>query len=265
MRRFFYHCCGLKNIVLLSCALSLSVMANAQTATPQTPPAKTTASDDDMDTDSPAGNDSTACVHGKCNENKFIVSADFGGSTIYSTVNSNTTMAPGLTWAAAGQLAHEFRIKSHSTRLFLSWGIELRNFNDTLSSADGVGGTAYDNYHYWYAGIPCMFQVVHVKHQIGHLTDIGYYAQASLALGFKVDMLDVYSIQGNNSWNDVDDNYTAIMLQQNISAGIAIRTTSTTYLVGPYLGSTISNISKVDGLTQNVLSYGARLSILLFK
>ena len=244
-------------------AFSLSVIAKGQTATTPAEPAKTTLSEDDME-DTTA---SAACSEKCCrnNDNKFVVYSDFGGSTIYNNFNGTTTSAPGLTWAVSGQLAHQFKTKCHGTRLFLSFGLELRNFNGTLSTPDGLGSTAYDNYHYWYAGIPVTFQVVTVKHNIGHLTDFGFYAQAGMSLGFKVDMLDVSSIQGQNSWNDVNDHYTAVMLHQYASAGLAIKTTNATYLIGPYAGYVFSNMSKDDGVTENVFSYGARFSVLLFK
>lgn len=149
--------------------------------------------------------------------------------------------------------------------MFLSYGLELRNFNGTLSSADGEGSTAYDNYHYWYASVPVMFSVVNVPHAVGHFNDVGFYAQFGVSLGFKVDMLDVYSIQGNNSWNDVNDQYTTVMLHHYLSAGLALKTRTNTFLFGPYVGYVFTNMSKVDGLTQNVLSYGARASVLLFR
>ena len=78
-------------------------------------------------------------------------------------------------------------------------------------------------------------------------------------------MLDVNSIQGNNTWADVNDNYTTMMLNAYLSAGVAYKTKNNTYLLGPYAGYVGSNISKVDGVTQNILSYGARLTLLLFK
>ena len=264
MRPIFYQFFKLRNIVFISCALSLSVIAKGQTTTKEVP-AKAAVSDDDMDSDNTPATDTAKAVTTNKNDNKFIVLADFGGSTIYSNANGTTTTANGLTWAASGQLAHQFKIKSKTTRLFLSAGLEIRNFNGTLSSADGVGGTAYDNYHYWYAGIPVMFQVVTVKHKIGSKNDVGFYAQAGMALGFKFDMLDVNSIQGNNSWNDVNDHYTAVMLNEYLSAGVAYKTKDNTFLLGPYVGYVVSNISKDNGLTQNILSYGARFSVLLFK
>lgn len=264
MRRFFYQCFQLKNIVFLGCVLSLSVIAKGQNTTPP-PQAKTTVSDDDMDSENTATTDSNKVVKPKKNDNKFIVFADFGGSTIYTGANGTTTSAPGLTWAVSGQLAHQYKVKSKTAKLFLSVGLELRNFNGTLSTPDGVGSNAYDNYHFWYAGIPVMFQLVNIKHKLGNINDAGFYVQEGLTLGFKVDMLDVYSIQGNNSWNNVNDNYTMLMLHEYLSAGVAYRTKTNTFLLGPYLGYVINNISKTDGVTQNVLSYGARFSVLLFK
>ena len=264
MRKIMHHFYSLKNIFLISCALSLSVISNGQTTNTQ-PPAKAVVVDDDMDSGNVPANDTAKVATAKKSDNKFVVFADFGGSTIYNSINGNTTSAPGLTWAASGQIAHQFKVKSKTTRLFLSGGLEVRNFNGTLSTADGVGSTAYDNYHFWYAGIPVMFQVVTVKHKIGSKNDVGFYAQAGITFGFKVEMLDVNSIQGNNTWVDVNDNYTAAMLQGTISAGVAYKTKNDTYLLGPYIGYVGTNISKVDGVTQNVLSYGARLSVLLFK
>ncbi len=249
----------LKKVVFVSCALAWSVFATAQT----TPPASS-GDDDDMPADS-----TSCCAHAKCHkcDAKFIVFADFGGSSIFNSVtgDGSPTSANGLSWAVSGQYAHQFNTNSASTRLFLSYGLELRNFNGTLSSSDGFGSTAYNNYHYWYAGVPLMFQVVDVRHKVGNLSDVGFYAQVGLSVGFKVNMLDVYSIQGNNSWNDVSANYTTVMLQHYASAGIAWRTKHNTYLLGPYMGYVMTNISNIDGIHENVLSYGARLSVLLFK
>jgi len=263
MIHFFNDFLRLKTIVFVSCALSLSSVAMAQTINTNQP-AKTTVSDDDMDSDSTSAID-TQCTCVNKNDNKFIVIADFGGSDIYSNSNGTSTSAPGLTWGVSGQLAHQFKVKSKHTRLYLSAGLEVRNFNGTLSTSDGIGSTEYDNYHFWYAGIPVMLQVVDVKHKTGHKNDIGYYAQAGVTFGFKFDMLDVNSIQGNNTWTDVNDNYTTVMLNGHISAGIAYKTKHNTYLLGPYVGYVATNISKVDGVTQNILSYGARLTLLLFK
>jgi hypothetical protein len=266
MKQILYKCIDLKKIVLASFALTCSVVSMGQTAQPAPAPQQTqsAASDDDMDHDAPPCKEADCCDK-RSNDNKFMVFSDFGGSTIYNAMNGNTTSATGLSWAVSGQLVHEFHVKSPSTRLFLSYGLELRNFNGTLSSADGEGSTAYDNYHFWYANVPVMFSVVNVPHVAGHFNDVGFYAQFGLSLGFKVDMLDVYSIQGNNSWNDVNDQYTTVMLHHYLSAGVAVRTRSNTWLFGPYVGYVFTNMSKVDGLQQNVLSYGARASLLLFK
>ena len=78
-------------------------------------------------------------------------------------------------------------------------------------------------------------------------------------------MLDVYSIQGQNSWIDVTDHYSTIMVNHYLSAGVAYRTRYNTFLFGPYLGYVLTNMSNDNGATENVLSYGARLSVLLFK
>jgi len=265
MTHFFHKLFRLKTAVFLGFALSLSVVAMGQ-ANNTKAPVKTTVSDDDMDSDTTSSIDTaqTACCVNK-NDNKFVVAADFGGAGIYSKYNGTNSSAPGLTWGVSGQLAHQFKVKSKHTRLFLSVGLEVRNFNGTLSTPDGVGSTEYDNYHFWYAGIPVMFQVVDVKHKTGHKNDVGFYAQAGLTFGFKFEMLDVNSIQGNNTWTDVNDNYTTVMLNGNLSAGVALKTKHNTYLLGPYAGYVATNISKVDGVTQNILSYGARLTLLLFK
>ena len=260
MRQLLNKCFGLKKVVFVSCALAWSVFATAQTTPPAAP-----SSDDDMESDTTT----SCCAHAACHkcDAKFIVFADFGGSTLFNTVSGDgsATSAYGLSWAISGQYAHQFNTHSPSTRLFLSYGLELRNFNGTLSSPDGFGSTAYNNYHYWYAGVPLMFQVVDVRHRVGNLTDVGFYAQCGISVGFKLNMLDVYSIQGNNSWNDVSSNYTTVMLQHYVSAGVAYRTRHNTYLLGPYVGYVMTNISNIDGVNENVLSYGARLSVLLFK
>jgi len=258
MKQLLNKCFGLKKVVFVACALAWSVFAVAQTT-----PAPATADDDDMPADT-----ASCCAHTTCHkcDAKFIVFADFGGSTIFNSVSGDgsSTSANGLSWAVSGQYAHQFKTNS-STRLFLSYGLELRNFNGTLSSSDGFGSTAYNNYHYWYAGVPLMLQVVDVRHKVGNLTDVGFYAQVGISLGFKLNMLDVYSIQGNNSWNDVTDNYTTVMLQHYVSAGIAYRTKHNTFLLGPYVGYVMTNISNLEHVNENVLSYGARLSVLLFK
>ncbi len=270
MKQILYKLFDLKKIILACCALGCSVIAMGQTTPPPAPaPEQTQAapakSDDDMDNDVASPCAEGDCCEKKGNDNKFMVFADFGGSSIFSSMNGTTTTANGLTWAVSGQLAHEFKIKSKSTRMFLSYGLELRNFNGTQSNNDGEGGTSYDNYHFWYAAVPVMFSVVDVPHVTGHFNDLGFYAQFGLSLGFKVDMLDVYSIQGVNSWNDVNSQYTTVMLHHYVSAGLALRTKDNTYLFGPYAGYVFTNMSKNDGLTQNVFSYGARLSVLLFR
>ena len=55
------------------------------------------------------------------------------------------------------------------------------------------------------------------------------------------------------------------MLHDYASVGVAYKTKYNTFLLGPYLGYVLTNISKDDGVTQNVFSYGARLSVLLFR
>ncbi len=267
MRQLLHKSFDLKAILFVAC-VSWSAIANGQTAAPAAPPAPAaaTAADDDMD-----GDTTSCCAHatknGKC-DSKFIVGTDFGGATIFTSVKSgdgSVNTATGLSWAVSGQFAHQFKVNSKSTRLFLSFGLDLRNFNGTVSSPDGFGSTAYDNYHYWYAGVPVTFQVVDVKHSIGNFDDVGFYAEAGVELGFKLNMLDVYSIQGDNTWMDVTGHYNTLMVNQFASAGVAYRTRYNTFLFGPYVGYVLTNISNDDGVKKNVLSFGIRLSAMLFK
>ena len=98
----------------------------------------------------------------------------------------------------------------------------------------------------------------------GHSNEWGYYAQLGVSIDMKMYMLDVNSVQGNNSWNNLTDNYSMVMIHPYASAGVTCKTILGSYLLGPYYGFVPMNISTSTGVKENLMGYGVRFTALLF-
>jgi|GEM_PF-1691681 len=218
--------------------------------------------DEPAKVDSPA-NDNYCCLIKKHGYARALY-ADLGGSDVISKVD-NTTSALGLTWAVGAQLAYKIPVQNPNHRWLVSGGLELRNYNAIASSTDHLGATAYDNLHYWYAGVPLMVQRLDTRYKPGCKHPIRWYAQAGVTLGIMARVNDVYSDQGVNTTFNISQHYNTFTLQPVVSAGITYKTPGCTFLLGPFAGYTVTNLINNNGISEHIFSFGIRLTTLFLR
>ena len=225
---------------------------------------KITAEDDDQEADHKADSikDANMCCLVKKHAYAHFVSADLGGSTVLSTASDKNYSATGLCWALSANLAYKLHAGNPNKTLLFSAGLELRNYNAIASGTDLQGATAYDNLHYWYAGIPVIFQGINTRYTPGKKVQVRFYGQAGATLGFMLRVNNAYSDQGTTTTFNLSRHYNSFMVQPFVSGGITIKTHGCTYMAGPYVGYVASNVISNDGITEHILSYGLRLTTL---
>ena len=189
--------------------------------------------------------------------------ADFGTSTLNADVRGVSNVGNGMTLALCGQLATRLNSMDQDNQIFLSAGLELRNFNCKFGTTSTSVST--DNLHFWYAGIPVMFQLVNTKkHNPGYDNDINYYFQIGCTFGARISMSESRDV-GDQTIIDQSQSYNSLLVQPFLSAGLSYTTQRKVCLIGPYVTYGINNISNQTGVTENIYSYGIRLTELLFR
>ena len=256
MNRPFSAKIFLKSCLLIAFAVVVSQYANAQSK--ETEQSLQVTADEDIDT---VGAQQCYVVGRHTLGSQLYL--DFGGSSLM-TKTSKTTTANGLSWAIGAQASYAVQARNMKMKTLFSAGLELRNFNATASSTDRFGGTAYDNMHYWYVGIPVNIQIISTRYNTGKKATTGYYAQVGFTTGFTTNVNDVYSMQGVSTTYDTTGHYKSYMLLPNIGAGFTCATPRATYTFGPYVSYTVNSLVPNTAITQRILSYGIRFSTLFF-
>jgi hypothetical protein len=247
-------------LFLLALPVVMPRMARAQSE--ETVRALQVDADSDEAADSASkAEDEPCCLIKKHSYIRFLY-GDAGMSAVFNTVGGKNETANGLTWALGANLAYKIPAYNPNRRMFISGGIEVRNFNATATETDRFGGTAYNNLQYWYAGIPVLFQVVNTKCAPGKKCAIRYYGQVGFSFAARINITNYYSMQGTNTSYDISEHYNTFIFQPMASAGLSINTPRCTYLLGPYCGYTVNNMLSNTGITENILSYGLRLTTL---
>ncbi len=248
----------LKGVLLVAATAMGSLQVNAQSK--ETTDALQVAPDND-EVDSAASISASTI---KRHSFGSIVFADLGGTSLMTKASGKTTQANGLSWAIGAQGALAVQSRNMKMKTMISAGLELRNFNATSSSTDRFGGTAYDNLHYWYVGIPVNLQIMSTRYNTGKKATTGYYVQAGFTTGFTTNVNDVYSMQGVTTTYDTTGHYKNYMLLPNIGAGITCTTPRAIYMIGPFAGYTINSLVPNSAIEQHIFSYGIRFSTLFF-
>ena len=189
---------------------------------------------------------------------------DIGSSDLTINIRGNSEYAYGSTWAFGGQIGYRIRSAYNYKRMFLCAGLEIRNFRSSFTLTDPSLGIYHDNIRFWYAGIPLMFQYVNTRHTPGNDNDINCYFQAGVTLGYRAAM-SFSREDGSETIEDNPKNYSDVLVQPFVSAGISYTTQRKVCLIGPYVAYSSNNISSLNGVTANFVSYGVRLSALLFR
>jgi hypothetical protein len=196
---------------------------------------------------------------------KFIY-ADFGTSVLNTTINGYTYNAHGLTGAFCGQVGYKIKSKTRNNHMYISAGLELRNLNCSFPFADtfGKNGINHDVLHFWYVGVPFMFQLVNTRHTPGNDNDVNFYIQAGITFSAKISVTE--STDDRPGPVDAPNkSYTVLMVHPFLSAGLSYTTKRKICLIGPFVTYNSSNISNQAGYTENLYSYGIRLTALMFK
>ena len=251
-----------RHLLFIAIALLCSVAAGSQTKEAQESlkiaPVK---DDDDDDTD----RQDTACRKHCCMVQHPItasLSADFGGSDVFSHISNNNYTSLGLTWAANANVDFRLPCRNDDNKAFICLGLEVRNYNTVAAGPDRLGGTAYDNLHYWYAGIPIMYQFLTKHNNEDKTKPTGIYGQVGVTFGTMLHVNNYYSAQGENTNYDLTKQYTTFMVQPFVSGGVTYQAHHCTYLLGPYLGYVATNMLHADGASEHILSFGLRLTTL---
>ena len=246
-----------KSILLIACAILFSVAAHCQTE--ETKKALQVATEPDENNTDTTTTDQ-CCIIKKNNYCRFLY-VDGGGSDIMSMANGSYN-ANGLAWAVGAQEAYKIHSDNKNIKMLISAGLEIRNYNGIATSTDRFGASAYDNLHYWYGGIPVIFQFLHSKYVPGKKNGWGCYGLAGITLGIKLDVNDVYSDQGVSTTYDISRHYTTFTAQPFLSGGATYKTPRCTYMLGPFVGYTSNNLVSNTGISEYILSYGLKFTTL---
>jgi hypothetical protein len=251
------YCYGILKAICMAGMLQLAAVgASAQSTETQ----KSLMVEADNSADATAD---TAAEGGMCTwERKFqwFFNADLGGSSVVNDASGNSTTANGLSWAASGNVSYRIT-DCTNTNLLLSAGLEVRNYNATATTTDRYGGQAYDNLHYWYAGVPIMLSLVNNPACCTNSNAFGYYAQAGVTVGARLHNSNYYSVQGENFNINLTEQYKPIIVQPVVSFGINYRCSGITYMAGPFATYAPSNILDNSKIKESIFSYGLRLTI----
>lgn len=185
---------------------------------------------------------------------KFFFSADFGGCTNKTTVAGYSDNGHGLTWAVSGNWCYKLTQDS-AKKVLLTYGVELRNYNATFSFSDDFNETGYNNYHFWYAGVPV--SLVYIDNKI---RKSGLYVQAQLTPAYRVAILNVIGDQGKKTSVREDNAYSSIIICGGLSAGIILKFNNNPLLAGVFINRSLTNASAIGDIKENLLSYGFRLA-----
>ena len=199
------------------------------------------------------------------NHFKFIY-ADFGTAVLNTSRYDVNYVAHGLMGAFGGQVAYKIKTNNDNNNLLLSTGLELRNLNTTFTYVDtySTASTIHEQLHFWYLGVPVLLQLVNTKHIPGNDNDINYYVQAGITFAGKLVVTESTDRHIGPVYNP-NQNYSALMVQPFISAGLSYTCQSRVYLIGPFLAYNTDNINNRTGFEDHLSSYGIRLTALLFK
>ncbi len=187
--------------------------------------------------------------------------ADIGTAQLKRT-DSNYRIGSGITIALGGQYILPIKTHSKYNRLSCAIGVELRNANCTFMGED-MWGITRDRFHSWYVGVPVMFQLVNTRHLIGDENDVHIYAQAGLSCGIRASVYEYYDATGITV--NVSKYYSAVLLQPFVSAGVSYTSNKNTYLIGPFYGGSIGNITSRRGVSESIHSFGIRLTAMMFR
>ncbi len=263
MRHFEINTIHYKNIILIAIAILGSFCASGQSK--ETLRELIINTDDGNDRDSVVQKEKDekdeCCIIKKNSYCRFFY-ADLGGSDVMSKANSVSSSANGLSWAVGAQEAYKLHSDNKNVKMLISAGLELRNYNAVASETDRFGGTAYNNLHYWYTGVPIIFQILNTKYAPGTTGGWSYYGLIGFSAGLKIRVNNVYSEQGSSTNYDISRHYTTFMFQPFLSGGLTYKTPACTYMFGPYVGYTGNNLITNTGISENILSYGIRFTTL---
>jgi len=223
---------------------------------------KVQAQEDENYSDTLVDSSARHCCMQACHPFAFSLSADFGGADVLDHTDSKNYTSLGLTWAANANVAYRIHSCNPDHHNYLSIGVDLRNYNSIAATTDRLGATAYDNLHYWYAGVPIMYQVVSNHHASGSKCNVGTYGQVGVTIGAMLHVSDEYSDQGITTTYDLTKHYTAVMVQPFVSGGITCRMHCCTYMLGPYMGYVATNMLTGNGISEHVFSFGLRFTTL---
>lgn len=189
---------------------------------------------------------------------------DYGTARMHNNNLGVSGYANGSSWALGGQVGYHFRSYNDNNQFLITTGLEVRNYNGTVSNADQAG--LYNDYnHYWYLGVPIMFQVVGTKNYDDFCpNDVNFYLQAGLTPSLKLYM-GQSSDRTAGGMQNIGSGYGSIMLQPFMSVGVSYTTRHGIWLLGPYAEYSANNISNQSGVTERVTGYGIRLSKLPFR
>ena len=189
---------------------------------------------------------------------------DYGTSKLKNSTSAGTQYSNGPTFAGSFQVGAHYRSRNNNSQFVISTGLELRNFNGTYSPEDG-SGILRDRFHYWYLGVPIMFQVVGTRNYDDYCeNDVNFYLQLGMTTGLKLVMLE-NSESGKNTPENISGNYDNLMFQPFASGGISYTTKKKIWLLGPYVGYSVNNINSKAGVKESVSGFGIRLTGLLFR
>jgi len=248
------------SIAVISCGLLFTAgKANAQSQETQKALIVTTTEEDEIKTDTVE-----MCV--KPSRWSLFVNADGGGTNLETKAAGKTNNSTGYAWALGGNIGYRLSgCCNNRMILAVSAGVEIRNFNTINKSTDKFGGTAYDNLHYWYAGIPLMLNLE--TNHCGNSGNgccckskrLGFYAQGGVIFSFKLYNNSYYSVQGENTTYDITRHFTDVIYQPVLSLGITYPVSCATLKVGPFATYTPESIMNNSNPEERVLSYGLRL------
>lgn len=191
-------------------------------------------------------------------KSSFFVSCDFGLNHDVNNYGRRQLKSNNFTWAFSGNFCRDLVVFSASNKLLLTYGAELRSYNATFSYSDDFNETGYNNYHFWYAGVPV--SVIYIDNKT---MKSGLYAQAQIIPAYKLAVSNVVGDQGTKTTKREDNAYHSVIISGSISAGMIIRMNKNALLAGPFLNTSFTNVSAASGIKEHLISYGLSLSYFL--
>ncbi len=192
---------------------------------------------------------------------RFFGSGDVGRNSLYSDNNNINTTTNGYTGALQLGFLHDLKSKSEAQRFIVSYGLEGRIFSGERNITDAAG-SSFNKFRFSYIGLPVSLWYVSTDAISKKKKKAGLYIQggliASYLLGANTEEGTFNTVVTSTSLSG----YNRLAVNGNISTGFAFAGKKATFLVGPYLTYTLTNISNVDGVNNRLLSYGLRFHVI---